>query len=270
MIFSDSLTDRVAIVTGASRGIGKAIALGLADAGANLVVASRTVPDLENTADEIRSKGRRALVVKTDTSNSDDIQKMVEETLREFGTIDILVNNGARGMPVPFMKLREDGWDKILNVGLKGYYLCAQAVGRVMIENMKGNIINVASMNATFVDPYSPAYGVAKAGVVQMTRILGASLGRYDIRVNAIAPGFIKTKMTEALWGNPDALDSVEKVTPLRRIGKPEDIAAVAVFLASDASSFITGETIYADGGITLSGFSPDLIGKTMPAHLQL
>lgn len=269
-VFNFPLKDRVAIVTGASRGIGKAIALAFAEAGADVVVASRTVPDLENTAAEIRSKGRRALVIATDTSKSEDVQNMVSQTLREFGTIDILVNDAAREVMVPLMKLREDGWDKIIDVGLKGYYLCAQAAGKVMVERGKGNIINIASMNATVANPYDGAYCAAKAGVVQMTRALAVELGRYHIRANAIAPGFIRTKMTEALWTKHDFLKSVEDVIPLKRIGEPNEIAAIAVFLASDAATYITGATIYADGGVSLSGYNPELLGQNMPPHLQL
>lgn len=268
--FDFSLTDRVAIVTGASRGIGKAIALAFADAGADVVVASRTVPDLEKTAAEIRSKGRRALVVQTDLLKKQDIDNMAAETLKEFGTVDILVNNGARDMPMPLMKIREDGWDKIVDSGLKGYYLCAQAVHKVMVEKKRGNIINIASVNATMVDPYDGAYGVAKAGVVGLSRVLAAELGLYNIRVNAIAPGFIRTRMTEPIWSVPEFLNGMTNTLPLKRIGEPDEMAAIAVFLASDAASYVTGATIYADGGLSLSGFNPDDMGKTMPAHLQV
>jgi len=265
-----SLKDRVAIVTGASRGIGKAIALALADAGAHVVCASRTVPDLEQTASEIRARGKRAMVVQTDTSIKQDIDNMVAETVREFGTIDILVNNGARGLAIPLMKLREDGWDKLFDVHVKGYFLCAQAAGKVMIERRKGNIINIASMNATLVNPYSGGYCTAKAAEVQLTRTIAGEVGHYGIRCNAIAPGFIKTKMTETMWADPKRVQRWDSIIPAGRFGEPEDVAAVAVFLASDASSYITGATIYVDGGLTLTGYNPEEMGSLMPPHMQL
>ena len=178
--FDFSLTDRIAIVTGASRGIGKAIALAFADAGADVVCASRTVEDLEKTAEEIRSKGHRALVVPTDTSKKEDIDNMVEQTLKQFGTVDILVNNAARDLVVPIMKMKEEGWDKVMDSGLKGYFRAVQAAGMVMVDNRKGNIINIVSINATMVDPYDGVYGTAKAGLVQMTRYLaGQQVNQY-------------------------------------------------------------------------------------------
>ncbi len=269
--FDFSLTDRVAIVTGASRGMGKAIALAFADAGADVAVASRTVPDLEDTAEEVRSKGRSALVVETDTSKKQDIDNLVSETLKEFGAIDILVNCGARDIVVPLMKLREDGWDKIFDTGLKGYFLCSQSVGKVMIDQKKkGSIINVASFNATLVDPYDGAYGAAKAAVVQLTRCFAAELAHHDIRVNCICPGLTRTKMTEAIWSQPEFLKRWEYITPIKRIGEPDEIAAAALFLASDAASYVVGASIYIDGGLSLTGFNPDEMGNTMPPHLQL
>ena len=268
--FNFSLNDRTAIVTGASRGIGKAIALAFADAGADVVCASRTVEDLEKTAEEIRAKGRRALVVPTDTSNKEAIDNMVNQTLKEFGTVDILVNNAARDLVVPMMKMNEGGWDKIMNSGLKGYFLTAQAAGNVMIERGKGNIINIASVNSTLVDPYDGVYGTAKAGVVQMTRAIAGEVAHYGVRCNAIAPGMTKTRMTQAIWEDPK-LDKIwTTVIPAKRFAEPDEIAAVAVFLASDAASYVTGATIYVDGGLSLSGFDPAMMGASMPPHLQL
>lgn len=268
--FNFSLADRVTIVTGASRGIGKAIALAFADAGADVVVASRTVADLENTAVEIQSKGRRALIVQTDTSKKQDIDNMVAETIKEFGTIDILVNNAGREIVMPLMKLREDGWDKTFDVNVKGYYLCAQAAGRVMIEHKKGNIINIASFMGTLVNPNSGCYGVSKAAVLHLTRVLAGELAHHNIRVNCIVPGLIETRITEGLWSNPEHLKRWEDIIPVGRLGDPDEIAAVAVFLASDVSSYLVGSTIYADGGLALSGRNPDEWGRMAPPQSQL
>ena len=269
-LFNLSLKDRVAIVTGASRGIGKAIALAFADHGANVVCASRSVPDLEKTAAEIKSKGRRALVVQTDTAKKQDIDNMVAAAVKEFGTIDILVNNGTRDIAMPSMKMREDGWDKIVDTGLKGYFLCAQAAGKVMIEHKKGSIVNISSINATLVDPYDGVYGTVKAGVVQLTRVMAGELAHYGIRSNCICPGFTKTKMTEAIWSDAKAKSKFEEIIPIKRMASPDEIAAVAVFLVSDAASYVTGATIYADGGLSLSGFNPQEMGATFPPELQI
>lgn len=269
-VFNFSLKGKVAIVTGASRGIGKAIALAFGDAGADVVCASRTLEALESTAQEIRAKGRRALAVPTDTSKKEDIDNMVARTIKEFGTVDILVNDAARNLMVPIMKMREDGWDKVMGSGLKGYFLAAQAAGKIMMEHRKGSIINISSINATFVDPFDGAYSVAKAGVVQMTRAIAGGAGIYGIRCNTICPGMTRTTMTENIWNDPKLTKSFADVIPVRRLGEPDEIAAVALFLASDASSYVTGATIYVDGGLSLSGFSPSLMGATLPEHLQL
>ncbi|MDD5127203.1 MAG: glucose 1-dehydrogenase [Dehalococcoidales bacterium] len=266
-----SLKDRTAIITGASRGIGKAIALAFADAGADIVCASRTVADLEQTAVEISGKGRSAMVVKTDTLIKEDIDNMVAAAVKKFGKVDILVNCGARNLPMPLMKMREDGWDKIIDSHLKGYFLCIQAAGQVMMQNKKGNIINIASMMAQVVNPYNGAYGTAKAATVQMTKIFASELSGYNIRCNAIAPGYVKTKMTEPLWSNPEIFKHfTNAIIPLKRFADPSEIAAAAVFLASDAASYITGTTIFVDGGVTISGINRAEFGASMPEHLRL
>jgi len=244
-----SLEGKVAIVTGSSRGIGRAIALGFAEGGADVVVCSRTLSDLEKVAEEIRALGRRSLAVETNIATKSDVDNLVAKTVEEFGTIDILVNNAAMNIMRPLIELREDGWDKVMNVGLKGYYLCSQAVAKVMIERKKGNIINMASTAAVEASPLLGAYSISKAGVVMLTKLLAADLARHNIRVNAIGPGIVRTGFSEPIWGNPEALKAIVAGIPLGRIAEPEDIVSVALFLASDASSYITGQTIYVDGG---------------------
>ena len=259
----------MAIVTGASRGIGKAIALAFADAGADVTVADIVVAEMENTAAEIRSKGRRALAIPTDISRKQDVDKMVAETVKELGTIDILLNNPAVCLFIPLMKFREDGWNSTFDTNVKGYYLCAQAAGMVMIKHKKGSIINIGSVGGRLVDAYAGAYGVSKAAVEQLSRVLASELGHHNIRVNCIAPGFTRTQMAEPIVSDPPTLKRFENIIPLKRIAEPDDVAAVALFLASDAASYVTGATIDVDGGVSLSGLNPDEIGRLIPPKYQ-
>jgi len=245
-----SLEGKVAVVTGGSRGIGRAISVGFAEAGADVVVASRTIADLEKVAQQIEALGRRALAVETNISVKSEVDNMVAKTLEKFDTIDILVNNAAINIMRPLIELREDGWDKVMNVGLKGYYMCSQAVAKVMMEKGSGNIINIASTGAVKAAPGLGAYSISKAGVVMLTQLLAVELAHHNIRVNGIGPSLVKTAFSQPMWSNPDVLKAIEASTPLNRIADPEDIMSVALFLASDASSYITGHTIYVDGGI--------------------
>lgn len=244
------LTGRVALITGGSRGIGRAIALGMAEAGADVVVSSRKLQDLEEVAKEIQRLGRKALPVAAHVGKMEDIKNLVDRTLGEFGRIDILVNNAATN-PVfcPILDLEERAWDKIMEVNLKGMFFLSQEVCRRYMKDKGGNIINITSVDGISPDPGLGAYSVSKAGVIMLTKVLAAEWAPYGIRVNAIAPGLIKTKFSQALWDNPAILDEVLSHTPLRRLGAPEDIVGAALFLASDASSFVTGETIVVDGG---------------------
>ncbi len=269
-----SLEGQVAIVTGARRGIGRAIALALAQAGADVAVSDIVIEDgeLETTAQEIRKSGRRSLAIKTDVTQKTDVDALVEKSEKELGPIDVLVNNAGIGQLVgesgvsgivgadqPSSTVRtgwiptsEDVWDKVIDTHLKGTNLCCQAVAPRMIERQKGNIINISSVMAFTGGSFVVAYSSAKAAIIMFTRGLARDLGRYKIRVNAIAPGYIKTEMTRLVWNNPDVLKLWEDRTPLGRLGEPGEIASVALFLASDASSFITGQTIVADGGYLL------------------
>ncbi|MBA7634084.1 2-dehydro-3-deoxy-D-gluconate 5-dehydrogenase [subsurface metagenome] len=246
-----SLEGKVAIVTGGKRGIGKAIALAFAEAGADVVVCSRRVEDggLLAVADQIQRLGRRSLAVQADVSKKTDIDNLVQRVMDEFGIIDILVNNAAMNIRAPLLELREDGWDKIMNTDLKGYYLCSQAVGKIMVAQRKGNIVNMASRAALKASKNLGAYCIAKAGVVMLTRVLALELGSYNIRVNAIAPSVVKTKFSEVLWDDPEKLQKIEAEVPLGYLAEPSDVVGSALFLASDASSYITGHTIIVDGG---------------------
>ncbi|MBU2643555.1 SDR family oxidoreductase [bacterium] len=267
---SFSLNNKVAIVTGASRGVGKAIALAFADAGADVVVASRTVPDLEETAAEIRSKGRKALIVKTDISQKPDIENLVKQTVKTFGTIDILVNNAAQLVVSLPSKLRDDGWDKMMNINLKGCFLLARETSQVMIEHQKGSIINIGSVAGMMAVPYESAYAISKAGLIHLSKILAGELAHYNVRVNSIEVGLVKTRMSALVWKNPENRKVWENNIPMHRIAEPSEIAAVAVFLASEAASYVTGASICVDGGAVLAGFNPDIMGATLPEDLRI
>ncbi len=249
---SFSLTDKVAIVTGGKRGIGKAIALVFAEAGADVVVCSRAPEDSElgTVAKEIQGLGRRSLPVQADVTRRADVDNLVQRVIDEFGHIDILVNNAGVLIRGPLLELDEDGWGRVIDTNLKGCYLCCQVVGKRMVDQKKGNIINISSMaGVAAVARRSSSYGIAKAGVIMLTRGLAWDLGRYNIRVNAIAPGLTKTEMTRHHWSDPEILKQTEASIPLGRLAQPSEIASVALFLASEASSYITGHTIVVDGG---------------------
>jgi len=247
---SFDLSGKVAIVTGGSRGIGRAIALGLASHGADVVVASRKQADLDIVAAEIRALGRKAAAIATHMRNKEDIDRLVEQTLEQFGKIDTLVNNaGTNPYFGLLMNIEESAWDQIMTVNLKGYFLMAQAVARGMIEQGSGSIINVSSAGGRRASPGLGAYSISKAGDIMLTQVLAQELGQHGIRVNAIAPGIVQTKFAEALWSNEQILEASLRMTPLGRIGQPEEMAGVCVWLASEASSFVTGQTIILDGG---------------------
>ena len=244
-----SLKDKVAMITGAGRGIGKAIALAYAEAGADIAVAARTLGQIEQTAEEIRRTGRRALAVQTDTSKRKDVNHLVQEVIDHFGRIDILVNNAGIMIKAPILEMKEEDWDRLFDISLKGYFLCAQAVGKRMVEQGKGIMINISSQYAYRVTPGMGAYSVVKTGVVMLTRVLARELGSHGIRVNAIAPGLIKTDFSKPSWSNPEFSKQYGASVPMGRIGECEDIVGAALLLASDASSYVTGSTLLIDGG---------------------
>jgi NAD(P)-dependent dehydrogenase (short-subunit alcohol dehydrogenase family) len=246
-----SLAGKVALVTGGRRGIGKTIALAFAEAGADVSACDVVVDDgqLDGVASEIRRLGRRSLAIHADTSRKIDVDHMVNKVMDEFGVIDILVNCAGIGIAGRLMDLKEDEWDRVINVNLKGYYLCSQAVGIRMVERKQGNILSIASQYAFKAAPDLGVYSIAKAGVVMLTRVLARELGSYGIRANAIAPGLVRTELSRHDWADPEIRAQREAAIPLGRLSETDDLAGLALFLASDASSYITGHTVLADGG---------------------
>ena len=249
--FNFSLLGEVAVVTGGKRGIGREIALALAGAGADVAVCTRVVEDggLEAVVEEIKRLGRRSLGIQADTSRKADVERMVHKVMDQFGHIDILVNNAGALIKAGFLEMSEDVWDKHMEVNPKGYYLCSQAVAKRMVERKKGCIINIASDLAFKAVPGMSAYCVSKAGIIMLTRALAQELGQYGIRVNAIAPGMIRTELSRPNWSDPDFLKFYESITPLGRVGELREIGGAALFLASSASSYISGSTILVNGG---------------------
>jgi 3-oxoacyl-[acyl-carrier protein] reductase len=244
------LKDKVAIITGAGQGIGKEIALTFAKEGAKVVVTDITGKEKE-VAEEIKKMGREAIAVKVDVSKMEDAKRMAEEALKAFGRIDILVNNAGIYPFKPFVEMTESDWDKVINVNLKGTFNCTRAVVETMIKQKYGKIINITSIAGTVVGfPQLTHYCASKAGITGFTRALALELAPYGINVNAIAPGPIETPGTQTL--GKEAYENFKKAIPIGRWGKPEDIASLAVFLASDESSNITGQVIVSDGGYTI------------------
>ena len=234
-----SLEGKVALVTGGSRGIGRATALTFAEAGADVAISSRKLPDLEEVAEEIKAKGMICLAVASHIAKIEESRTLVEKVKAEFGRIDILVNNaGTNPYGGPLIDAEEWAWDATMNVNLKGPFLLSQLVARVMREQGGGNIINIAS--AAGIRPSAlHIYSVTKAGLIMLTQVMAKEWGQYNIRANAIAPGLVKTKFSEVFWKGSPAED---------RIPVPEDIAATALYLVSDASRYVNGETIVIGG----------------------
>jgi NAD(P)-dependent dehydrogenase (short-subunit alcohol dehydrogenase family) len=249
------LEGKVAIITGASRGIGKSIALAFAHNGAKLVLASRDkYGELEKVASEVKSLGTAVLSVATHLGKNKDLDNLVAEAQREFGRIDVLVNNAATNPIIsPLIAIEERSWDHIMNVNLKGSFLLCQKIARLMIEQKEGCIINIASVDGIKVEPNFVPYSISKAGLIILSQGLARELGKYGIRVIAVAPGLIQTKYSEAIWGNEEIKLERLKRTCLGRLGSPEEIANVVLFLASDKAGYITGTTIIVDGGKLVS-----------------
>ncbi len=247
-----SMQNKVVLITGGSRGIGRAAAIGMAKEGADLAIASRKLPDLEKVAEEIKSMGKKCLIIPAHAGKLEDINNLVKKTFDEYGKIDVLVNNAATN---PTMDSAIDidvrAWDSIMNLNLKGLFFLGQAVAKIMKEKGGGKIINIASI-AGITPDILPVYSISKAGVIMATKVMAQQWAKYNIRVNTVAPGLTKTKFSEFLWSNPDILKIAMSRTPLGRPAEPEEMVGAILFLASDASSYITGQVIAIDGGVTI------------------
>lgn len=245
------LTGKVALVTGASRGLGLAMAQGLAEAGADLVITSRHLAELERTASELVFGGRKVLPLQVDVTQATEVEEVTARAVAAMGVIDILVNNAGINIRKPALELTEHDWDQTLDTNLKGCFLVAKAVGRHMVARQSGSVVNIASMLASVVHADRAAYASSKGGLVQLTRVLAVEWAAANVRVNAICPGPFLTELNKAILDDPEKCKYFMDRLPMKRFGKPEELVGSVVFLASEASSYITGTTIYIDGGWT-------------------
>jgi len=247
------LSGKVAIVTGGNQGIGFGIAKGLASAGAMVVIANRRAAEGQNAAESLKKEGLNAVAILTDVSRTSSVASLVSKVVSDFGKIDILVNNAAVIVRKPIEDFTEEEWDQIMNTNLRGLFLCCQLVGREMIKKKKGKIINISSVLSQIVQPGRSVYAVAKAGVSHLTRALALEWGKYNISVNAIGPGLTITPLNKKYFEeNPEDLKNIVASIPKGREAYPQDYAGAAIFLASDASDYMTGQTLLVDGGMTI------------------
>jgi NAD(P)-dependent dehydrogenase (short-subunit alcohol dehydrogenase family) len=244
-----SLQGKTAVVTGCNQGLGHGLALAAAAAGANVVLVDCNVSRLDVLAAEIESMGCRALICATDITREDSVVEMVQSALSTFGSIEILVNNAGIVHRVAAVETTFDQWQQTIDVNLTGVFLCGREIGTAMIRQKKGKIVNIASINSAVARPNLSAYGASKSAVVQLTRCWALEWASHNINVNAVAPSFVMTEMTRDLFADPDVRKQLLERVPLGRIGTVEDIAAAVLFLASEASNYITGHTLFVDGG---------------------
>ena len=241
---------KVALITGGSRGIGKAIALAFADAGADVVIASRKLPGLEKVADEIKAMGRKAVCVPTHAKKVEELENLVNKTMDEFGRIDILVNNAATNPAMGHVvDTEEEIFDHIVTTNLKGYFMLSKLVGKIMRDQKAGNIINVSSAGGVSPAEGLGPYCISKAGINMLTKQMALEMGPHNVRVNAIAPRIVKTDFSKALWTNEKLMENEYKFTPLKVVATPEEIAQAALYLVSSATNYMTGHILVINGG---------------------
>jgi NAD(P)-dependent dehydrogenase (short-subunit alcohol dehydrogenase family) len=252
MAIEITLSGKVALVTGAGRGIGKAIALALAQAGADVCVTARTESQINETAQEIRKMGRKALAVVADATNAAAVALVVEKTVAELGGLQILVNNAGMEMPKTLMQTSEAEYNTVMDTNVKSMFLFTKAACTHLIAQKYGKIVNVASVGAFIAAPGQAVYHASKAAVAHLTKATAMEMVRYNINVNAVAPGWIRTELIKHLLENEAMLSKYLKGIPMRRLGEPEDVAPLVAFLCSDLASYITGTVMMVEGGITI------------------
>ncbi len=245
------VTGQVALVTGASRGFGRSIAGTLAEAGADLVVTSRNLVDVQAVAADLLPSGRKVLPLQMDVTRREEVEEAVRRAVASLGKIDILVNNAGINIRRPALELTDGDWEQTLDTNLTGCFRVAQVVGRYMLTRQQGRIVNIASMLASVTIPERAAYASSKGGLVQMTRTLAVEWAPFNVRVNAICPGPFLTDLNKVILDDPEKVKFFMDRMPMKRFGRPEELHGAVIFFASEASSFITGTTLYIDGGWT-------------------
>jgi NAD(P)-dependent dehydrogenase (short-subunit alcohol dehydrogenase family) len=249
------LKDKVAIITGSGRGIGRDIALAYAQEGAHVVVSDIDPRTTEATAADVAGFGKKSLPLLADVSKADDIKKLIDGTVGQFGRIDILVNNAMKIFPGKLEELPEEAWDATMNIGLKGAFVASQAAARHMIKQKSGCIVNIASIAGLFPYNWAGSYSVVKAGLLMLTKLQAVEWAPYGIRANAITPGYIRTPGTEAMYADAEIYEGRRKGVPMGRVGSGDDVTGVAIFLACDDSRYTTGSVVGADGGQAVGYF---------------
>ncbi|MCA1054582.1 glucose 1-dehydrogenase [Rossellomorea aquimaris] len=252
---SFSLNRKTAVVTGAGRGIGRALSIGLAEAGADVVLLSRTEADLEETAASIEALGKKAYILPCDVTSRDDINKVLNYIEDQKLNIDILINNAGMNIRSNALEVTDEEWQQIMDTNLKSAFMMSQEIGSHMKDHGGGKIINIASVAGHVALRTGVVYAATKAAMIQMTKVLAFEWGKYNINVNSIGPWYFKTPLTEELLKNEDYVKDILAVTPLKRIGELQELVGPAVFLSSDAGNYVSGQTLFVDGGMTIQGF---------------
>ncbi|MBU2643572.1 SDR family oxidoreductase [bacterium] len=243
------LTDKVAIVTGGGRGIGRSIALALADSGAKVAVTARSKDQLDSVVQEIRAKGREALAIEADLMETGRIPVIVEETVNAFQKVDILINNAARSFMRPLMDLREDGYDKIFDVNVKAAFLLSRLAAKEMMKAGGGRIVNITTVGAVRGGAGMGIYHASKAALTMLTKCMAVEWAGLNINVNAVGPGLTRTPFSQPIWSNPEIEAAITARIPKGRLAEPEEVVGAVLFLCTENAQYITGETIYVDGG---------------------